>query len=48
MYKRQGYGVLPDGTKVDPQTGEPIENVELNLPEPNLPLDEEDEGDSPF
>ena len=43
-----GYGVLPDGTKVDPQTGEPIENVELNLPEPNLPLDEEDEGDSPF
>ena len=43
-----GEGVLPDGTKVDPETGEVIGNVELGLPEPNLPLGEADEGDSPF
>ncbi len=43
-----GEGVLPDGTRVDPDTGEVIGNVELNLPESNLPLGEEDEGDSPF
>lgn len=48
-----GYGVLPDGTKVDPVTGEAIdEDTPLDLPEPNLPLDGtqggEDGGDSPF
>ena len=43
-----GEGVLPDGTRVDPETGEVIGNVELGLPEPNLPLGEADEGDSPF
>ena len=43
-----GEGVLPDGTRVDPETGQPIGNTELNLPEPNLPLDEPDEEDSPF
>lgn len=43
-----GEGVLPDGTRVDPNTGEVIGNVELNLPESNLPLGEADDGDSPF
>ncbi len=44
-----GEGILPDGTRVNPDTGEVIENVELNLPESNLPLGEADEeDDSPF
>ena len=44
-----GEGILPDGTRVNPDTGEVIGNVELNLPESNLPLGEADEeDDSPF
>lgn len=50
-----GYGILPDGTKVDPNTGEAIdEDTPLDLPEPNLPLDngqgqgEEGGDDNPF
>lgn len=44
-----GYGVMPDGTKVDPETGEPVEDVELNLPESGLPLNDNGGGDdSPF
>ena len=50
-----GYGILPDGTKVDPNTGEAIdEDTPLDLPEPNLPLGdgqgrgEEDGDENPF
>ena len=44
-----GYGVLPDGTKVDPDTGEPVESVELGLPEPSLPqTPTEGDNSSPF
>lgn len=43
-----GYGILPDGTKVDPATGEPVESVELGLPEPSLPQTPEGGDDSPF
>ena len=40
---------MPDGTKVDPETGEPVEDVELNLPESGLPLNDNGGGDdSPF
>lgn len=43
-----GEGVLPDGTRVDPDTGAPIGEEELGLPEPSFPsLGAEDE-DSPF
>lgn len=50
-----GYGILPDGTRVDPKTGDAIdEDTPLDLPEPNLPLnDGQNQGDesgdnSPF
>lgn len=50
-----GYGILPDGTRVDPKTGDAIdEDTPLDLPEPNLPLDDgQNQGDeggdnSPF
>jgi len=43
-----GLGVLPDGTKVDPVTGEPVESVELNLPDPIITESTEQEDGSPF
>lgn len=43
-----GLGMLPDGTKVDPNTGEPVDNVELNLPEPITSGDSPEDDGSPF
>ena len=42
-----GEGVLPDGTRVDPDTGAPIGEEELGLPEPSFPQSDAEE-DSPF
>ena len=43
-----GLGVLPDGTKVDPETGEPVENVELGLPDSTILQQPTGDDGSPF